>query len=107
MKGIADKVYGILKNVPEGKVTTYKDLAHAIGTNAYRAVGQALKNNPYAPDVPCHRVVASDGTIGGFNGSKSGHDISRKIAMLEKEGVDIIGKKISGFESVRHRFTKH
>jgi len=100
----ADKVYTLCKKVPKGKVTTYKELAKALGTKAYRAVGQAMRHNPYAPIVPCHRVVASDGTMGGFGGQTHGPNIRSKIRMLEKEGVRVIGGKIHNFERILHRF---
>jgi len=100
----SDKVYSLCKKVPRGKVTTYKELAKALGTKAYRAVGQAMRHNPYAPIVPCHRVVASDGTIGGFSGRTSGPAIRNKIRMLAKEGVAVAGRKIVDFEKRLHRF---
>jgi methylated-DNA-[protein]-cysteine S-methyltransferase len=52
MKTFSDKAYDLLRKVPEGRVTTYKEIAHALETRAYRGVGQAMKRNPYAPDVP-------------------------------------------------------
>jgi len=52
MKTFAEKAYDLLRQVPAGRVTTYKEIAHALGTKAYRGVGQAMKNNPYAPEVP-------------------------------------------------------
>lgn len=82
-----ERVYALVRKIPAGKVTTYKELAHNLGTGAYRAVGSALAKNPYAPEVPCHRVIASDRSIGGFAGSKSGPDVERKQGMLEAEGV--------------------
>ena len=82
--------YQILKKVPKGKVTTYKEIARFLKTKAYRAVGNAMNKNPYAPKVPCHRVVKSDGSIGGF---ASG--IKKKIFMLRKEGVEIKKGKIN------------
>jgi methylated-DNA-[protein]-cysteine S-methyltransferase len=100
----SDRVYALLRQVPEGKVTTYKDIAHALGTGAYRSVGQALRCNPYAPAVPCHRVVASDGSIGGFMGARSGPPIRRKIALLRKEGVMIKDNRVVGFEQRRYTF---
>ena len=85
----AERVYGVTKQIPRGKVSTYKAVADAIGTKGYRAVGQALHTNPHAPKVPCHRVVASDGSIGGFAlGTK------KKILMLKREGVNIHNKNI-------------
>jgi len=52
MKTFNEKVYDVLRKVPKGRITTYGDLAHALGTKAYRGVGQAMKRNPYAPEVP-------------------------------------------------------
>ena len=52
MKAFSEKVYELLRNVPEGYITTYKEIANALGTRAYRGVGQAMKRNPYAPEVP-------------------------------------------------------
>jgi len=89
------KVYSFCSKIPKGKVSTYKSIAEAMGTKAYRAVGQALRKNPYAPKVPCHRVIASDGSIGGFMGKHQGPSIKKKITMLKREGVGVKGNKIS------------
>ncbi|MEK6856540.1 MAG: MGMT family protein, partial [Nanoarchaeota archaeon] len=62
---LSEKVYGLCKKIPEGKISTYREIGKKLNTKAYRAVGQALKRNPYAPNVPCHRVVSSSGKIGG------------------------------------------
>ncbi|MDO8571999.1 MAG: MGMT family protein [bacterium] len=97
MTPLAQKTYTLLKKVPKGRVTTYKALASALGTPAYRAIGQFMKHNPYAPIVPCHRVVASDGTIGGFMGKTSGVQIKKKIALLKKEGISVVQGKIVDF----------
>jgi methylated-DNA-[protein]-cysteine S-methyltransferase len=105
MEIFAEKVYSALRKVPKGRVTTYKELANAIGTKAYRAVGQAMRNNPYAPTVPCHRVVASDGTIGGFRGEKTGKEIQEKIAMLKKEGILFEKNRIKNFKKIIYKFT--
>lgn len=94
------KVYDALKRVPKGMVTTYKYLGVAIGSKAYRAIGTAMKLNPFAPDVPCHRVVASDGRIGGFMGHKTGPTIIKKIEMLSKENVTVIDNKVVNFEKI-------
>jgi methylated-DNA-[protein]-cysteine S-methyltransferase len=85
------KVYHALVKVPEGKVTTYKELGLAIDCRSAHAIGQALKRNPYAPTVPCHRVVQSDLSLGGFGGTRSGAKIDRKIALLQSEGVRLNG----------------
>lgn len=84
-----ERCYALLKKVPRGKVTTYKALAEALGTKAYRAVGNAMNKNPYAPQVPCHRVVGSDGSLVGF---ASG--IDKKQALLEKEGITLHNNKV-------------
>ncbi len=85
----ADKVYELTEKVPKGKVTTYKIIAEKLGTKAYRAVGNALNKNPYSPKVPCHRVIKSNGEIGGFaQGTK------KKTNMLRKEGIEVTNNKI-------------
>ena len=59
-----EKCYTILRKVPKGKVTTYREIARALNSKAYQAVGSAMHNNPYSPEVPCHRVVNSNGNLG-------------------------------------------
>jgi methylated-DNA-[protein]-cysteine S-methyltransferase len=81
------RVYDALMEVPAGRVTTYGLLARRIGCRAPRAIGQALRRNPFAPCVPCHRVIASDLTPGGFTGHAEGPEIARKLRLLAKEGV--------------------
>jgi len=85
----SENCYALLRRVPKGKVTTYKALAEALGTKSYRAVGNAMNKNPYAPKVPCHRVVCSDGRIGGF-----AHGAKKKINLLKKEGIKISDARI-------------
>jgi methylated-DNA-[protein]-cysteine S-methyltransferase len=84
-----EKVWKMCKRVPKGKVTTYKQIAKKLGTRAYRAVGGALNRNPYAPMVPCHRVVGSDGSLTGFAGG-----IMEKRRLLESEGIRVHNNKI-------------
>ena len=79
------KVYLELLNIPCGETISYKELGKRIGCNCPQAIGQALKRNPFAPDVPCHRVIASDRSIGGFFGHRDGEMIEKKIKMLEEE----------------------
>jgi methylated-DNA-[protein]-cysteine S-methyltransferase len=75
------KVYDVVKKIPKGETLTYKEVAVAIGKpKAYRAVGNALNKNPFAPEVPCHRVIKSNGTPGGF-----AWGTSNKIQLLKKE----------------------
>ncbi len=102
----ADKVYALCRKIPRGKVSTYKEIGSAIGARGmvYRAVGVALRRNPYAPVVPCHRVVSADGRIGGFHGKTSGPFIAKKIRMLKEEGVLVRDGRIVDFERVLHRF---
>jgi methylated-DNA-[protein]-cysteine S-methyltransferase len=89
MKSFYEKVYEVAKKIPKGKVSTYKEIASALNSKAYRAVGSAMNKNPYAPKVPCHRVINSDGRIGGFaSGTKN------KIKMLKAEGVGVINERI-------------
>lgn len=89
LKGTAfqKKVWAELLNIPKGKTITYKDLAKKIGKpKAVRAVANAVGANPLLVTIPCHRVIRSDGTLGGYSG-KGG--IKTKIALLKKEGVKI------------------
>jgi methylated-DNA-[protein]-cysteine S-methyltransferase len=100
MSIFAEQIYQVLKQVPRGKVTTYAALAKRINSKAYRAVGTALSKNPYAPIVPCHRVVRSDGTIGGFMGKKIGSTIIKKKQMLMAEGIVFEGDKVKDFAKI-------
>ena len=94
-----EKVWSLLKQIPKGKVTTYKIIAEKLGTNAFRAVGNACHRNPYFPVAACHRVVCSDARIGGFaSGVKS------KIRLLEKEGIKIKNNRIENFDKVLFKF---
>jgi methylated-DNA-[protein]-cysteine S-methyltransferase len=104
MTPLQKKTYALLKKVPRGRITTYKELARALHTKAYRAIGQFMRTNPFAPTVPCHRVVASDGTIGGFMGHRSGKEIEKKIALLKSEGVHVVQNKIQNFSSILYTF---
>lgn len=79
------RVYIELLNVPRGATITYGELAQRIGCRSAQAVGQALRRNPFAPYVPCHRVIASNGSIGGFHGQIEGEMIEKKRQLLERE----------------------
>jgi len=89
-----EKVYARLKTVPRGRVTTYGELARSVGCASAQAVGQALKRNPFAPDVPCHRVIASDLSLGGFRGQRCGTVLEEKRLLLEKEGVSFRANRL-------------
>ncbi len=86
------RVWTALCQVPKGQYTTYGLLSTHLGSSP-RAVGNALRRNPFAPEVPCHRVVATGGTIGGFKGSwpknGEGTTITEKKSLLTSEGVQI------------------
>ncbi len=96
MTSFQSQCYETLKKVPPGNVISYGGLAKMIGRpNAHRAVGSAMNKNPFAPIVPCHRLVKSNGELGGFSG-----DINLKIKRLQEEGVKVSNNKIVNFQSV-------
>ena len=79
------KVWAYLSKIPRGRVKTYSQVAKAIGKpRAVRAVANAIGKNPYAPKIPCHRVIRSDGSLGGYSG-KGG--VKTKRFLLKKEGI--------------------
>lgn len=89
-----EQCYALLKQVPAGKVTTYKALAEALGTRAYQAVGRAMNRNPNPVVVPCHRVVNQNGELGGY-----AFGVMRKIELLRQEGVEIQDNKVVDFKN--------
>ena len=81
------KVWNYLNKIPKGKVKTYKQVAKGIGMpKAARAVANACGKNPYAPKIPCHRVIRSDGSLGGYSGRGG---IRQKLRLLKSEKVII------------------
>jgi len=91
-----ENFYSLVAQIPKGRVSTYGLLAEALGDKiASRAVGKMLNQNPYAPRVPCHRVVRSDGTLGGFARGKD-----EKEDLLKKENVMIKEGKVKNFEEI-------
>ena len=81
------KVWDYLKKIPRGSVKTYSQVAKAIGKPlAVRAVANAIGKNPLAPQIPCHRVIRSDGSLGGYSG-KGG--IKTKKLLLKREGITL------------------
>ena len=97
---IEKKIYRKLLQVPSGKITTYKELARSVGLeNGQRVIGQIMKKNPFPVIIPCHRVVKSNGEIGGF-----AVGISIKKCMLVKEGISIKNNKIKNFQKTFFRF---
>ena len=99
-----ERVWKLMERIPRGNVTTYGQIARKLNTKAYRAVGNACRKNPYAPRVPCHRVVRSDGTIGGFGGKISGRNIEKKRLLLRDENVEVRNGRVVDFEKVLFRF---
>lgn len=98
-KGFNEQCYELLKAIPEGKVTTYKEMARALDTRAWRAVGSALAKNTELLAIPCHRVVRSNGSVGQYAlGS------ARKSRILMKEGVVVSNGKVKELERFMHRF---
>jgi methylated-DNA-[protein]-cysteine S-methyltransferase len=96
---LEEKVYKKLLKVPPGMVTTYGELAKAIGLrNGQRVIGRIMNKNPYPVIVPCHRVIKSDGKIGGY---AWGEKI--KANMLSKEGIKIKNGKIIDLKTI-YRF---
>jgi len=95
-----EKCYALLKQIPKGKVTTYKEMARAMGTNAWRAVGTAMAKNTNLITIPCHRVVRSDGVIGQY---ALGTD--KKVEILNNEGVDISNGKVTKLDAFFHKFS--
>lgn len=85
------KVYELLAQIPAGKVSSYAILANTLQTSP-RAIGGALRNNPFAPEVPCHRVISATGHIGGYKGdwhnAPSGINRDKKRELLRGEGID-------------------
>jgi methylated-DNA-[protein]-cysteine S-methyltransferase len=90
-------VYDLVSDIPSGKVVTYGQLASLLGnSHAARGIGKVLNQNPRPIIVPCHRVVCSDGHVGGYMYGKN-----RKISLLLKEGIPIDDDKIIDFEKYR------
>lgn len=96
-------VFYVVKRIPKGKVATYKIIAEKVALitknkrhkNAYRAVGNILNRNKKPIVIPCHRVVNSNGNIGGYS-----LGVNKKIKLLKKEGIKIVGNKIKNFKDV-------
>lgn len=78
----ANRVFEVVRSIPRGQVMTYHEVARAAGSSrAYRAVGNVLRQN-YDPEIPCHRVIRSDGRVGDYNRGSS-----EKIRLLKDENV--------------------
>ena len=99
MNSFDSKCLKVLTRIPRGMVSTYGDVARALGTKAYRAVGNAMARNSNPVSLPCHRVIKSDGTIGGYAlGSQ------KKIDLLISEGLTIKDGKVVNFKKFVFKF---
>ena len=94
-----ERCYELLKRIPEGKVTTYGEMARALDSRAWRAVGSAMAKNKNLFVIPCHRVVRSDGSVGQY---ALGSD--KKSELLQSEGVEISCGKVKDLGRYMHRF---
>lgn len=93
------KVLRLVMQIPKGKVSTYKLVALALNSKAYRAVGNALKKNKKPVLIPCHRVIMSSGKIGGYS-----RGVKEKIKLLRKEGIEINKNKVENFKNILYDF---
>ena len=94
MNNFRQRIYEIVKTIPKGKVMTYKRIGDKLGSKAYQAIGQALKNNPDPKNIPCHRVIKSNGDIGGYFGHIDDDLSKKKEELLLNEGVKIVNGKV-------------
>lgn len=88
----SQKVYDLLRQIPKGKVVTYGKIAKQLKSKSYRMVGKIISMNSDIPKTPCHRVVRSDGKIGGY-----ALGVDKKISILKSEGIEVDNGKIVNF----------
>ena len=93
------RCYNLLSEIPKGKISTYKQIAIILNTKAYRAVGNALANNPNPISIPCHRVIKNNGLIGEY-----ALGIKKKISLLKTECLIIKKGRVVSFEKYLHLF---
>jgi methylated-DNA-[protein]-cysteine S-methyltransferase len=93
-------VLSIVEMIPRGKISTYADIARIVGKpKAYRAVANAIGKNPQLIKIPCHRVIRSNGEVGGYaQGTK------KKIELLRKEGIKVVKGRVVGLAEKLYRF---
>lgn len=94
MINFRQKVYEIVKTIPEGKVTTYKKIGEKLKSKAYQAIGQALKHNSDPINIPCHRVIKSNRNVGGYFGHINNDISKKKEELLISEGIKIVNGKV-------------
>ena len=100
-KDFNKKCYEKISLIPRGMITTYAEIANSLDSNAYRAVGNAMAKNPKLIAVPCHRVIRSDGSLGGY-----ALGINKKIQLLNAEGVKIMNNQVVEYKNKLYRFPK-
>ena len=100
MSSFNEKCYELLKLIPEGKVTTYREMARALNSRAWRAVGSAMAKNKNLYVIPCHRVVRSDGSIGEY-----ALGTNKKAEILTSEGVAVVNGKVKNLDDFMHNFS--
>jgi methylated-DNA-[protein]-cysteine S-methyltransferase len=98
-----EKIYELCKKIPKGKVSTYKLIGDKLNSKAYRAIGQALKHNKHPNEIPCFKIIKNNGQIGGYSGNNP-KNISKKIKLLNKEGIKVKNNKIINFKKVLYKF---
>ncbi len=94
-----EKVYELLRQIPQGFVTTYGEIGRKLKSKGFRAIGKIVGQNRDIPNTPCHRVVRADGDISGY-----AFGVDKKIALLKKEGVNVKNDKIENFAEKFYRF---
>ncbi len=99
----SEKVYELCRKIPDGKISTYREIAKKLNTKSYRAVGQALKHNQNPKNIPCFKIVKANGDVGGYSGINP-KNISKKIRLLKNEGIKIKDNKVLDMESVLYKF---
>ncbi|BBP45580.1 hypothetical protein THMIRHAS_09530 [Thiosulfatimonas sediminis] len=97
----SEHIYQLLLDVPKGKITTYSALAAAANSRAVRAVGSAMRKNPYPIIVPCHRVIKSNGQIGDY--ALGGKAIKAKL--LQLEGIEVVDGQVQNLAAVLFDFS--
>jgi len=88
---LKNKIYQKLKQIPKGKVVTYKNLAIAVNSKAYRYVGRCMVENKDTKHIPCYKVIKSNGMVGNYSGTGG---VKGKIKLLKRDGIKIVNKKI-------------
>jgi len=101
--GFRTQCYQLVSKIPKGKISTYKEIGLALNTKAYRSIGGIMAKNPNLIAVPCHRVIKSDGGVGGY-----ALGVNKKIKLLQGEGLIIENNRISDYKNCMFSFiVKH